>query len=716
MGIRHLVAAAVATLILPQAASAEQAVEAAIRAWVAAVDAMPEWTASFGSITYDSASDTALVTDLSFRAGPATPMAGTVIRLATLAVAGYAEKPDGGFRARSITADGGTLEAGFIKLAVHDVSLEGLSVPTLDSFAFDRMQPFSSLMRAYGEAIKIDLDHARIASLDLDQTFEGVTSKIVYENLSLDRFNQGKVASFGAGPIRMDSPTPDGLIRMRIGSAVSRDIDLGAFVHVYSPDSYGDTGGDMVWRNGAAFTSYNDIAMDVPGARITIDSVVAEDFRLRQPPISFAGFIDRVMVYPNMSSDRVERLAKRYVPAMFAAFSIGRFAMLDLKVDAMGIDHFVMKDFHIDDLSIDGLGEFGIGGLEGVVQGQGAMRLGRFAIGGVTFGGYDALTAIIAAEDARPRIDTSDLLPHVGYVELGGLEVQTPDIRRMTLDSFRAAATEYIGVVPSGGSVELVGLAVPVSAIAEPEARDILRRLGYDDIVLGFGMIGRYDEAAQRFELEDLHYSIRDMGVLSLSGAVAGLPFEAFGDERLLEAALPQLRLERASFTFKDESIVGRGLDLLAEYMKAPPTLFREQFADAMPFLLSIAVQNDPKLLAIVNKSGLFKQLTPVVRDFVANPGSSITISANPPAPVAFQAIADAVENAPETVASLLGLAISGEKGALPVPQPTVPPEEPGGMTPPAAPGQPDGGGNQAAPPPSDEGGEDRGQRHGAAD
>ena len=86
--------------------------------------------------------------------------------------------------------------------------------------------------------------------MDLDQTHEGVTSKVVYENFRIDDFADGKVGSFVAGPIRMESPTPDGLINMTIASIESRDTDLGAFVHVYSPDSYVDGVGDMVWRDG----------------------------------------------------------------------------------------------------------------------------------------------------------------------------------------------------------------------------------------------------------------------------------------------------------------------------------------------------------------------------------------------------------------------------------------------------------------------------------
>ena len=152
------------------------------------------------------------------------------------------------------------------------------------------------------------------------------------------------------------------------------------------------------------------------------------------------------------------------------------------------------------------------------------------------------------------------------------------------------------------------------------------------------------------------------MGSFVMSGVLTGLPLAALQDERILEATAPQLLLERRRSPSRTISIVGKGLDLLAGYMNAPVGMFRDQFADAMPFLLSVAVQNDPQLMAIVNKSGLFKQLTPVVRDFVANPGSSITVSLAPPSPVALQAITDAVENTPERVVEMLGLTITGEE------------------------------------------------------
>ena len=79
MRIRYFLAAAAVSFVLPQTASAEEAVEAAIRAWIAAVDATPEWSATYGALVYDAASDTALLTELAVRAEPGSSAAGTAV-------------------------------------------------------------------------------------------------------------------------------------------------------------------------------------------------------------------------------------------------------------------------------------------------------------------------------------------------------------------------------------------------------------------------------------------------------------------------------------------------------------------------------------------------------------------------------------------------------------------------------------------------------------
>ncbi len=694
MRIHFWLAAAAATFVLPQTASAEEAVEAAIREWVAAIDATPEWSARYDALTYDAATDSARVSGLTMTAEKpvAEGLPPGSFTLATLVVTGYVEGPDG-YKVRSVSADGGVMQAGFMTIRLSDIALDDFSAPFGLSFAYDPAKPFSSIMQTYAEVLGVGLREGRIGTVELDQTHIGVTSTVVYKDFLITDMAAGKIARFDTGAVRMESPTPDGLVKTTIGGIESRDTDLAAFVHVYDPAAYVNGFGDMQWRDALAYASYRDVVVEVPGARINIGDIVLENFRLRQPPESFVGFFDEVIARPNMPDALTERLAMRALPSMFSSFSVGRFAILDTSVEAMGIDHFALRDFHMNDFSIDGLGEFGFEGLEGVVQGQGAIEMARFAFGGITFGGYEALTEMIAAGTASPPRDVSHLAPKLGFVEIAGIELQTPDIARLSVERFRSDFSDYAGLIPTRITAALKGLSIPVSAITDPSTRDMLRTLGYDRVVAGFGLDAAYDQAAKRLTLADLNYGIEQMGWFSMSGAVSGMPIEALTDEALMQRITPELVLERAKFTFKDDSIVGKGLDLLAGYMNAPAGMFRDQFADAMPFLLSVAVQNDPQLMAIVNQSGLFKQLTPVVRDFVANPGSSITISIDPPAPVAFQAITDAVENTPKEVVPLLGLTITGEKGTLtPPPAETAPPETPGGTSPAVEPGGSDGG------------------------
>ncbi len=94
--------------------------------------------------------------------------------------------------------------------------------------------------------------------------------------------------------------------------------------------------------------------------------------------------------------------------------------------------------------------------------------------------------------------------------------------------------------------------------------------------------------------------------------------------------------------------------------MHAPPDRFRQQFADAMPLMLSLFVLHDPHLMALVQKSGLLAKLAPVVKAFIAAPGSSITVSLAPPTPVALPAIEKAAQETPGSLISMLGLTVAG--------------------------------------------------------
>jgi hypothetical protein len=352
------------------------------------------------------------------------------------------------------------------------------------------------------------------------------------------------------------------------------------------------------------------------------------------------------------------------------------------------------QSFEMTDLSIDGLGEFAIEGFEAAVRGQFAMRLGRFAIGGIPFGGIDGLNRLAASLDSGKDIDPTSVVPSIGFLELADLDVQTPDIDRLSLARIRLDTSDYVGLVPSATTFEMSGLVVPTNAITDRQARALMERFGYEKIDLNFFAEAAWKPAGQVLTVKDLRFSLKDMGGMAMNFAVGGFPLPALQDDKALQAALPGMTFLNGELTFQDESIIGNGLDMLAEQMHARPDAFRQQFADAIPFFLSMATANDPQLLALIQRSGLLPKLIPVVRDFVAVPGSSITFSAKPLTPVGVMAIAQAAESAPSTLADLLGLTITGKRGEV-----APPPEEENKVEPPppAPPTQSPGAAQQPA-------------------
>ena len=642
------------------AARAGEPAEDALAAWVASIDATDLWTAHYRGIAYDAATRTATLSGLSLQMDNGAAS----VDFETIALTGFAASADGGFTAEAIKADGGTAEAGFVKIAVSDIELERVAVPRLDSIAIDKDKPFTSMVRAYAQIAKTTLGHASIAEVAVIEQVQDVTSRITYQNLKTEGIAGGKIAALTAGPLKLESPSPDGLVAMTIAGVETRDVDIGALVRVYDPDQYADGIGDEVWHTVLGRSAYHDITIEVPGAKIAIGETSLENLRARQPKRSFAEFFDTVMANPGAQPDNLNIDAIRNAVGMISAFGVGRFGIDGLNVEATGIDRMKLGSFHIADLSSDGLGELAFDGVDGAVGGQGSVQIGHFAFGGITFPSADALIAAIDADEKGEPVDYLGLSPTLGFVEASAIAFAAKDTPTAKLDRARLELGDYVGAVPTSVSSEIVGVDIPAALIKDPQAKATLDKLGYDRVNTDYRVKLRWHEADQSLSIDDFYVGMKDLGSLTATAGLTGLTRDAIEHVATLGDALAGLSLASAKLTFRDDSIVGRGLGLLATKMKVPPDKFRQQFADALPLLLTLAAVNDPQLMAIVKESGLLPKLTPVIKQFVATPGAFV-ITAAPAAPVPIAALAAAANEAPETVPSLLNLDFANE----PLPQ-----------------------------------------------
>ena len=239
--------AGVFLLAFPVALHAEEPVETALKGFVAGIDASPTWTAAYRGLTYDPATETATLSGLSLK----TETGNVTIDVETITVAGYQAAADGGFAAHAVTADGGTVNSGFLKISLSNLALDDVAVPSLAGVAYDPGKPFTSLVRFYSEILKARLAHGRISSIAVIEKINQMTSRITYENFTIDDLKDGRIGSVHAGPLTLQAPAPEGLVGMTVGSVEAHGIDIGAMLRVYNPDAYAGGVGDMVWHYGA---------------------------------------------------------------------------------------------------------------------------------------------------------------------------------------------------------------------------------------------------------------------------------------------------------------------------------------------------------------------------------------------------------------------------------------------------------------------------------
>ncbi len=646
-----------------QTAAAQAPAETAIKGWIASIDASPDWHADYTSLAYDAAGDRALLSGLTIRSAAS----GVDISFGTVALTGFAVTADGGFSASRITADEGTLEAGPFKLALSDAEINGLATPALPALAWDNQHPFTSFIRAYAPLGRLAMTNGRIGSLGLIENNAGVSSRVVYDQFRIDRWAGGKIAAVTAGPLSMESPSPDGVMKMKVASLEAHDIDIDAVLRVFDPERYAGGIGDGVWHKVTGLTAYHDFAVAGPGVKMSMTLVSAQDFKLRQPQHSFAAFLDRVIADPNAPTDDPQ--SARAMVDMLSAYGLGRLGISGLDIAATGMNGFHLGGFNISDLSIDRLGEFTVDDFATDVPDVGAVKLGHFSIGNVALPGVDELYQAILAAQGGGNPDTTGLAPRPGFFEISGLDVAAVDRPRITLNALRVDLGGYIGALPTAISADLGSLVVPVSAL-KADAQAVFAKLGYDTLDLGYHLKVKWDPTDETLNVDNLQFDLKDAGGLRLKMQLSGLPRAALERPEVLPHVLPALSLKSAALTLKDDSIVGKGLDLLAEKMHAKPETFRQQFASAMPLLLSLFVLHDPQVATIVRKSAILATLAPAVKGFVSAPGSSITVALAPPVPVDFPSIAATAENKPEDLLALLGFTVAG---------PAATPDEGGG-------------------------------------
>ena len=620
------------------AAGAETAGAEAVRAWLATIDASPQWSAKFASL--EDAAGRVTVTDLVIKSETGTEAEITFDRLA---VRGYAAGAKGGFSAREIRVGNLAFAAGPLRYRIQGFVLKGLGVPAFN-VGLDPEHLFTSIAKAYTAFSTVRLASARIERIDLDQTVDGVTQQVSYGSMWLSGFRNGRLDAISMNEVAGTTKDDGATMQFRIGATEIAGVDFAAFARFLDPDAYKDGVGDETWRQAMKIVSYGDISIGTDTSKTTIDRLVMRDFRVRQPRKSFAPYFDELFANPDMDEDAVGDLMAEHGLDFFSGLSIGEVAVTGIDGAGEKNQKVTLKEFAIRDISLASIGEIGFRGADIATEESGKIRVDAFKLGNIVMPSVEVIRAAIAAEKAGETPDPMTLIPQLGFLDLLGVAALPPEqTLEGTLKRLRIDLANYISGVPMSGAADVNALELPVAVLPDDDTRTMLEALGYTTLGIDFGYRFDWKEDGGIFTVRDLRLGLRDIGEASMDLTLGGLTPEMIADRENVEA-LALLTFEDARITVTDRSITDKLLAFYAAKKSAKPEDFRKALADGLPLILLALNSGDSDLAARAAKAA---------STFISNPGT-LTVTIKPKQPIPMMALAMAMKESPADLPNLV--------------------------------------------------------------
>ena len=357
-----------ATLAWACPASAEEPVETAVKAWVAAIDVAPEWQAAYTGLTVDPASGKATLTGLAVK----SEQPGFSMAFTTITIAGFHATTDGTFSADEIDLDGGDIEVGAFSFRIADAAIAAPVLPETGGFIWDNGDPLVSAIKMLAPLTKATAASARAGPITVVETVQGVQTQTVYNDVKVAGWRNGKIAAMSAGPVktespmRTDPPSQPPLVTLSTDASETRDVDLNALLAVYDPASYAGGLGDGVWRQAIGHAAYHHLVIGIPGVTLTVGDAAVNGLRVRQP---------KALPPPGPQADASSLSVKDQLLRRFeklALYGMDRFALsnLDLAIPGL-VDRAHLDGVTLSDTSTDRVGDLVLTGLSLAVSGGG---------------------------------------------------------------------------------------------------------------------------------------------------------------------------------------------------------------------------------------------------------------------------------------------------------------------------------------------------------
>jgi len=214
----------------------------------------------------------------------------------------------------------------------------------------------------------------------------------------------------------------------------------------------------------------------------------------------------------------------------------------------------------------------------------------------------------------KVNVDLFGLNTHIRNVRVAGMNrEQTVEIDDIVIYRFNRQDR-----MPSSLHVRFNGINVPLDQLGLHAAA--LRQMGYAHIKADTEIDYTYDPAERSLDIHSFHTGAADLGHIKLTGRIHNLNLNPASLPILL-FTFPNILVDQASVTYRDDSFVKRLLEMAAQERGQSYDAFIRDLNDKLE--KEMAGQADPFL----------KQVTAAVKRFLNDPGA-ITFAISPDEPV----------------------------------------------------------------------------------
>lgn len=486
---------------------------------------------------------------------------------------GLAERPEGGFTARSVTVPAMTVTPSNAAAELHATGLEirDAVVPAPEVPRLDPERPVTSFWAATRLLDPIAAGFVSLARLDLKTLGEPKDrAGLELTGLAVTGLAGLRVERFRFDGARLEAAGEKGRAGLSLADVEIEGWDATAWRRLFD-----EAAGDGVWHRSLAAARTGRVALVTDEARLTFERATLGAREVRRFEEPLGDVFDRVAARPEAVSP-ID--AMRLVLEIFLATRHEGWSIEGLHLAGPDLDHADLARLAVGPFSGERLSEVAFEGLD-VAGRKALLKLARFRFADLRLPAAEDLRRALPAALAGAEIDPSSLVPTFGRLALEGLDVAEPGVPSLRLARLRLDLAGHLRAIPTAVDLAIDHFVVP-AGLADSEGRRTLTGLGYDGVDVSAALRFAWNAKSRDLVVDTLRLGVADLGEFTASARLVDVPRSLFLRPDTAAEALAGIRLAAARARWTDASFLDRLVRHLAREEKTTPSRVRRRLSD----------------------------------------------------------------------------------------------------------------------------------------